>query len=161
MQPLKNLNWGYRKDTVCVFNIPDSAPEKPKAHKLTQEGQRYLRTFMGTGALPKADGIYDNEWKLLFRKAIQTALNKDHALNLKVDGKIGSATKAALKKYAPKYGEKSYLVSVLEIGLYLNNKNPNGYETPGLYGDGVKGAISRLIGTDGRSATLDAFTALY
>ena len=163
VQPLKNVSWGYRKDTVCVFNIPKSKPEPIgdlKPHKLTQEGQRYLRTFMNTGAEPKADGVYDKEWKTLFYKAIQTALNKDHKLKLKVDGTFNKETQAALKKYPTKYGTKCYLNSVLEIGLYLNNKNPNGFENPGIYKDGLKKAVAEVTKTDGKTADLETFLYL-
>ena len=37
---------------------------------------------MKTGDLPKADGVYDEEWKTLYKKAIQTAFNKDHIAKL-------------------------------------------------------------------------------
>lgn len=162
VQPLKNLAWGYRKDIVCVFNIPEQKKKEDDtaAHKLTQTGQRHLRDFMGTGALPKADGIYDKEWKTLYAKAIQTALNKDHKTKLVVDGDIGAKTQAALDKYPCKYGTYSNLNSVLEIGFYLNNINPAGYENPGLYGDGVTKSVKKLMGTDGKTAAASVFLKL-
>lgn len=162
VQPLTNMSWGYRKDTVLVFNIPQriTKDDADVGHRLIQHGQRMLRLFMGTGGEPKADGIYDGEWKVLYRKGIQKALNQDHNCGLKVDGQFGEKTMDALRKYTCEHGTFSYMNSMLEIGFYLNNMDPKGYEQPGHYGDGLVKCVERLMGTSGDKAPGGVFMKL-
>ena len=134
VQPLTNLAWGYRKDTVLVFNIPEEAkPEGPTPHKLISDGQKALREFLGIGGLPRATGLYTDEWKALFKKAVQTALNKDHKCGLVVDGVFGDKTRLMVSRYACSYGDRSNLVRMLQIGFCLNNIDPGPID--GVYGD--------------------------
>lgn len=144
VQPLNNVWWAYRKDVVLVYNIPEPVNTEPTPHKLTVEGQKYLREFMGLGGLPRATGLYDKEWKSIYTKAVQTALNKDDKAGLKIDGICGEKTRLAISRQAPKKGDVSYLVSMLEIGLYLNNINPNGYEMPGHFGEGCERGVNLI-----------------
>lgn len=164
VQPLMNVSWGYRKDVIGVFNIPEPPkPIEPQAHKLTQKGQKYLREFMGTGSSPKADGYFDAEWKALYKKAIQAALNDDFDAGLKVDGKYGDVTRAAVDKYCTnklKHGKTLEMVSMLEAGFYLNNIDPGGYELPGHFGDGLLKAVNELKEKIGKTSWSAIFKKL-
>ena len=145
VQPLRNQGWGYRKDVVLVYNIPEKKKDAV-AHKLTQTGQIHLREYLGLGGEPKADGRYTDEWKPLLVKAIQKAANNTYKWNLAVDGIYGPKTTAALEKHYLHPGAKNELVSALKIGLYLNNINPGSYEIPGLYDDAAVAAVNRVRG---------------
>lgn len=134
VQPLKNLAWGYRRDTVLVFNIPEQVNKEPVPHKLIVTGQKLLREFLNLGGLPRATGLYTDDWKTLYIKGIQTALNKDLNKHIKVDGKCNQETRLNISRQALKKGKVSYLASLLEIGFYLNNINPGGYQLPGQFG---------------------------
>ena len=138
VQPLKNLAWGYRRDVVLVYNIPEQENKEPTPHMLISTGQKLLREFLGLGGLPRATGLYTDEWKKLYIKGIQTALNKDLKKNLKVTGVCDQNTRLGISQQALKKGKTSYLVSMLEIGFYLNNINPNGYQLPGIFGEKCK-----------------------
>lgn len=85
---------------------------------------------------------------------LQTGLNKDYNAKLIVDGSIGPKTKAALGTHYVKKGEKQWMVTVAEILLYLNGKDPNGVEMPGIYGNG----LVKAAGTD--KITADMFLRL-
>lgn len=159
VQPLKNVSWGYRKDIVLVFNIPEQKKES-NGHKLTQQGQRYLRMFMGTGGEPRADGKYTEPWQRLYIKGIQTALNKSFKCGLKVDGVFGEKTALSISRHPCEYGTINYLNSMLEIGFYLKNIDPKGYEQPGQYGNGITKAVEKLVGTNGEKAGVAVFRKL-
>lgn len=132
VQPLTNLAWGYRRDTVLVYNIPEQ-PSGPTPHKLIADGQKELRKVLDLGGLPRATGLYTDEWKVLFRKGVQAALNADHNCGLKVDGVFGDNTRLMVSRYACELGERSNLVRMLQIGFCLNNQDPGGID--GIYGD--------------------------
>lgn len=68
---------------------------------------------------------------------LQTGLNKDYNSKLIVDGAIGPKTINALGNHYIKKGDKQYMVTVAEILMYLNGKDPNGVEIPGIYGNGL------------------------
>ena len=157
VQPLQNVHWGYRKNVVLVFNIPE---RKATPHKLVQQGQKYLRIFMGTGGEPKADGIITDAWKRLYIKGIQTALNKDYKCGLKIDGKFGEQTALSISRHPCEYGSIKYINSMLEVGFYLKNMDPKGYEQPGQYGDGITKAVERMMGTGGEKAGVAVFRKL-
>lgn len=142
VQPLRNVSWGYRRDIVLVYNIPEPENKEPVPHKLTVEGQKYLRQYLGIGGIPRATGIFTDDWKQLYKKAVQTALNKEYKSGLKINGKIEQDTRLEISRHAPREGDISQLVSMLEIGFYLNNINPQGYENPGEFGKGVKNAVN-------------------
>ena len=64
-------------------------------------------------------------------------------LNLSVDGILGTNTKKALKSVILKNKSKGYIVTILEIGMLLNNINPNGVECPGIMGHGLVSAVKQ------------------
>lgn len=107
--------------------------------QLIKNAQIHLNNFVGCNI--KTDGVLGQETMQTFRKAVQVALNKDLGCNLKIDGIIGSNSKAALKKVALKTGSKGYLVTVVEIGMLLNNIDPKGVECPGSFGSGLESGL--------------------
>lgn len=90
-----------------------------------------------TGFYITVDGVVGSETREQAVRVLQTALNKDYDAGLKVDGILGDKTLAALANHYVKLGESQYMVTALEILLYLNGYNPNGVEYPGRFGNGL------------------------
>lgn len=116
-----------------------SIPATSTGNQLVKNAQTHLNNFVGCNI--KIDGILGQETMQTFRKAVQVALNKDLGYNLKIDGIIGSNSKTALKKVALKTGSKGYLVTVVEIGMLLNNIDPKGVECPGSFWSGLESGV--------------------
>lgn len=116
-----------------------STPVTSTGNQLIKNAQIHLNNFVGCNI--KTDGVNGSETMKAFRKSVQIALNKDLGCNLKIDGIIGSNSKAALKKVALKTGSKGYLVTVVEIGMLLNNIDPKGVECPGSFWSGLESGV--------------------
>ena len=123
---------------------PTSTPSKPTVstgNQLIKDAQTHLNNFINARLV--CDGIYGTATKKAFIKALQLSLNKDMKLNLSVDGILGTNTKKALKSVILKNKSKGYIVTILEIGMLLNNINPNGVECPGIMGHGLVSAVKQ------------------
>lgn len=95
-------------------------------------GIRYARDFCNDTTLGANQKCYV--------KVLQHALNLDYRAGLEEDGILGPKTRKALGSHYVAYGERQYMVSAAEIFCYLHGGNPNGYESPGIYGRGLKKA---------------------
>ena len=98
------------------------------------------------------DGIRGTNTKRAGIMAIQHAMNLDYNVGLKVDGVWGSKSEAALGNHFVKKGETQYLVTAVEINLYLNKYNPNGVESPGEAGSGFDAAVRQYQKDHGLTA---------
>lgn len=118
-----------------------SKPTVSTGNQLIKDAQTHLNNFINARLV--CDGIYGTATKKAFIKALQLSLNKDMKLNLSVDGILGTNTKKALKSVILKNKSKGYIVTILEIGMLLNNINPNGVECPGIMGHGLVSAVKQ------------------
>lgn len=125
-------------------------------------GQQAVNKFV-SGANLVADGVFDDEDRKACVKVLQTALNKDYASGLKVDGSLGPLTLKALGSHYVKKGEKQYMVTALEILLYLNGYDAGGIEYPGSFGSKLQTAVTNFnkkSGISGNVATSLTFKCL-
>lgn len=113
---------------------------------LIKKGQTWLNKFCNAGLT--VDGVVGSATKKAVNKALQIALNKSNNAGLTVDGVIGSKSKTAYKNISIKKGKKSYIVTFVEIALYIKGYDPNGVETPGQYGSGLEKAIKSFKKTN-------------
>lgn len=117
----------------------NSKPNTSSGSELVKAGQIHANNFCGAGLV--VDGIRGTNTKRAGIKCIQYAMNLDYNAGLKVDGVWGSKSEAALGNHFVKKGETQYLVTAVEINLYLNKYNPNGVESPGEAGSGFDTAV--------------------
>lgn len=127
-------------------------------NKYIKLGQQHAINF--TGVKIQVDGKVGNETKKMKQRVLQHAINLDYKSKLVEDGIFGSASKKALGNHYVEYGEKQYMVTALEILLYLNGYDPNGVELPGEYGNGVVKAVRNKFGGFGTKVTSDKFLSL-
>lgn len=120
----------------------NSKPSTSSGSELVKAGQIHANNFCGAGLV--VDGIRGTNTKRAGIMAIQHAMNLDYNAGLKVDGVWGSKSEAALGNHFVKKGETQYLVTAVEINLYLNNYNPNGVESPGKAGSGFDAAVRQF-----------------
>lgn len=120
----------------------NSKPSTSSGSELVKAGQIHANNFCGAGLV--VDGIRGTNTKRAGIMAIQHAMNLDYNAGLKVDGVWGSKSEAALGNHFVKKGETQYLVTAVEINLYLNNYNPNGVESPGKAGNGFDAAVRQF-----------------
>ena len=93
-------------------------------------------------------------------RVLQKALNLDYNAGLAEDGVIQSKSKGALGSHYVKKGEKQYMVTAAEILMMLNGIDPNGVESPGVYGNGLVNAAKIKFGDSGEKITADKFLKL-
>lgn len=117
----------------------NAKPNTSSGSELVKAGQIHANNFCGAGLV--VDGIRGTNTKRAGIMAVQHAMNLDYNAGLKVDGIWGSKSEAALGNHFVKKGETQYLVTAVEINLYLNNYNPNGVESPGKAGSGFDAAV--------------------
>lgn len=138
------------KGTMNVINSKIEALQKPTNQsnsttsttiQLIKDAQIHLNNF--TGSKLTIDGKYGTKTKKAFISAIQIALNKDYGYNFSCKGVWGDKTELALSKAILKKGMTGYLITVAEIGMLLNNINPNGVECPGIMGHGLVSAVKQ------------------
>lgn len=128
----------------------NSKPSTSSGSELVKAGQIHANNFCGAGLV--VDGIRGTNTKRAGIMAIQHAMNLDYNAGLKVDGAWGSKSEAALGNHFVKKGETQYLVTAVEINLYLNNYNPNGVESPGKAGSGFDAAVRQFQKDHGLTA---------
>ena len=125
-------------------------PSKTDSKKeLIKAGQIHANNFCNAGLT--VDGIVGSATKKAKVKVLQSAMNLDYKAGLSVDGIVGSKTKAALKVHTVRKGETQYMVTALEILLMLNGFNPNGVESPGVFGSGLETATRQFQKSKGLS----------
>ncbi len=134
--------------------LKTSTTTATEGNQKIKDAQIHLNNF--TGSKLEITGKKNAATKKAYRKAIQIGLNKDYKCGLEVDGEIGPATEAALRKHVVRSGSVGYLVTVLEIGLLLNKYNPNGVESPGSFGTGVKTALGKFQKAKGLTVDYEA-----
>lgn len=117
-------------------------PNTSSGSELVKAGQIHANNFCGAGLV--VDGIRGTNTKRAGIMAIQHAMNLDYNAGLDVDGEWGPKSEAALGSHFVKKGETQYLVTAVEINLYLNNYNPNGVESPGKAGNGFDAAVRQF-----------------
>lgn len=119
-------------------SAPAPAPQKTesKINTIIRDGQIHSQNFAGTGI--NADGIYGPETKKAGIKVLQQAMNLDYKAGLAVDGIWGTKSEAALGSHTVRKGETQYMVTAAEILLMLKGYNPNGVESPGIFGSGLE-----------------------
>lgn len=122
--------------------VSNAKPNTSSGSELVKAGQIHANNFCGAGLV--VDGIRGTNTKRAGIMAIQHAMNLDYNAGLKVDGVWGSKSEAALGNHFVKKGETQYLVTAVEINLYLNNYNPNGVESPGKAGSGFDAAVRQF-----------------
>lgn len=120
----------------------NTKPNTSSGSELVKAGQIHANNFCGAGLV--VDGIRGTNTKRAGIMAIQHAMNLDYNAGLDVDGEWGPKSEAALGNHFVKKGETQYLVTAVEINLYLNNYNPNGVESPGKAGSGFDAAVRQF-----------------
>lgn len=142
--------------TLNAINDAISALQKPTkpsdsttstSTQLIKDAQIHLNNFTGSKLTP--NGKIGAKTKKAFISAIQIALNKDYGYNFSCKGVWGDKTELALSKAVLKKGMSGYLITVAEIGMLLNNINPNGVECPGSFGEGLYKAIKKYQANKG------------
>lgn len=128
----------------------NSKPNTSSCSELVKAGQIHANNFCGAGLI--VDGIRGTNTKRAGIMAIQYAMNLDYNAGLTVDGKWGPKSEAALGNHYVKKGETQYLVTAVEINLYLNKYNPNGVESPGEAGSGFDAAVRQYQKDHGLTA---------
>lgn len=104
--------------------------------ELIKRGQSELNIYLKTNIV--VDGIRGKQTKIASIMALQKALE------ITVDGIIGNQTKTAISKILLKKGSKSFVVSVVEILLYLKGYEVNGIEYPGFFAKGLYNAVVKF-----------------
>lgn len=145
-------NKGYisKRYVVKVKSSSSGSNSTPtKSNKVIKNGQVHANNFAGTGI--SADGIRGTATVKAAKKVLQQGLNLDYRAGLEIDGEIGILTHRALGNHYVEYGEKQYMVTVLEILLMLKGYETNGVESPGVYGSGLKSAVKKWASDNGVS----------
>ena len=118
-----------------------------------KKGQQYLNEFLkplidkGKFKALDVDGEVGSLTKRAFIRAFQYGMNKSYNVGLDVDGDYGKMSKAAARNYPTRPGQVSYVVTALEIGMWLHGVDPKGVEFPGSYGSGCTAAVKSVLGT--------------
>lgn len=102
-------------------------------------GQQHANNFVEANLV--IDGVRGTNTIKASKKILQHAINLDYKKNLVVDGIWGNNSSKALGNHSVRLGEKQYMITALEILLMLKGYNPNGVECPGIFGNGLKGAV--------------------
>ena len=115
---------------------------------LVSIGKTHAKNFIGQSNTSKNIDILT--LPQLKSMVLQRAINLDYHSGLTLDGAFGTISKASLGSHYIEKGEKQYMVTCAEILMYLMNKDPNGLELPGIYGDGLVRASgkTRITATD-------------
>ena len=126
-----------------VSPSPAPAPVPAVNKELVKIGQQHLKNY--TGIKLDIDGDYGPNSKAAFIRAIQQSLSYWWHYDgvITVDGQWGPDTERRVAKHACKKGDKNYLVTALEIGMYLHGIDPKGLENPGNFGPGLEIAVKQ------------------
>lgn len=129
-----------------------SGQDNSESISLVKQGQKQLNNFLadfikqGEFDALVVDGDFGKKTMKNFIRAFQYGMNKSYKVGLEVDGIYGQMSKAAARNYPTRQGQKSYVVTVLEIGMLLRGIDPNGVEYPGIYGSGLASATEEYLG---------------
>lgn len=129
------------------------------ASHLVSAGQVHANNFAQCRLVP--DGIRGPLTKRAGVKVLQRAMNLDYSAGLTEDGLWGPKTKSALGSHYVKHRETQHMVTALEILLLLKGYNPNGVECPGVFGTGLKAAVTQYQKDLGWTPTGVADAALF
>lgn len=135
-----------------------SSTSTPKENLIVKKGQQHAINF--TGVKIEVDGIVGSETKKMKARVLQHAMNLDYKKTIEEDGDFGSKSKAKLGSHYVKKGEKQHMVTAAEILMELNGIDPNGVETPGIYGNGLVKAAKTKFNDDGLKITASEFLKL-
>ena len=127
-----------KDSTTNAGHATKPAPSSNPKNTLVAAGQRYANNFAGCSIAE--DGVRGPKTKAAGIRALQHAMNLDYHSGLAEDGMWGPKSNAALASHYVKYQEKQYMVTAAEILLMLKGYQPNGVETPGIFGKGLKAA---------------------
>ena len=143
--------------TIAGYGYPlydsEPTPTPTPTKDLVKKGQKQLNNYLADYIKADkfdaliVDGDFGRKTMKNFIRAYQHAMNQSYGLHLEVDGIYGRHSKAAGRNYPTRRGQRSYVVSVLEIGMLLNNIDPNGVEYPGIYASGLASATTKCLGT--------------
>lgn len=136
-----DMNYRYKKISTATSAIPDIIEAQSKLNANIRMGQIHANNFVGKQVC-EPDGIRGPKTKKAAAMVLQTAMNLDYNVGLKVDGDIGPKSRKALSGHYVQYGETQYMVTALEILLMLTGVDA-GLELPGIYGENLK----RKMGT--------------
>lgn len=128
----------------CIIIRPpydDSFCLVDETKEVIKRGQKELNIYVQSNLT--VDGIRGTATKTASIKALQKALN------ITIDGIIGNQTKTAISKILLKKGNKSFVVSVVEILLYIKGYDANGIEYPGLFANGLYNAVVKFQKNNG------------
>lgn len=152
----------YPGQVLIIKKPTGSTNQESYKVKLIKEGQSEGNTFCGTSF--SVDGIVGPNTKKLTVMCLQVALNKDYGAKLTVDGSFGPKTKAALGNHYVKFGETQWLVTFVQVALYIHGYDPKGVEHPGHIGYGCDAAIGNYQSDHGlnpdRTAGKNTITSL-
>lgn len=109
-------------------------------NELIKAGQAHGENF--TGYSVEKDGVWGTDTQSLAIRCVQQACNKDYNAGLELDGVWGVASSDALRGHYVKKGETQALATALEICLLLRGYDPNGVESPGVFGSGLWSAVT-------------------
>lgn len=118
----------------------NSVPASASGNEVIRLGQQHSINF--TGHTIDTDGIRGPETAKNQIRVLQQALNLDYNAGLKVNGIWNSATERALGRHYVKRGEKQYMVTCAEILCMMHGIDPNGVESPGIFGGGLARAAN-------------------
>ena len=146
---LKKAGSSASSGTSTSASNPSGSAGTTSKKEVIKAGQIHANNFCNAGLT--ADGIVGSATRKAKVKVLQNAMNLDYKSGLSVDGIVGSKTKAALKVHTVRKGETQYMVTALEILLMLNGFNPNGVESPGVFGSGLETATRQFQKSKGLS----------
>lgn len=110
-------------------------------NEIIRTGQHYANDFAHLNI--KEDGFNGPETRKAKKIVLQHGMNLDYKSNLVEDGKIGSKSSEAAEGHYIKKGETQWMVTAVEIIMYLDGKNAGGIEYPGTYGNGLVAAVGK------------------
>lgn len=129
-----------------------------KSNPIVKKGQKHATEF--TDVEIKCDGVIGSNTRKMKARVLQHALNLDYGKSISEDGDFGTKSKNKLGSHYIKKSEKQYMVTAAEILMELNGIDPNGVETPGVYGNGLVKAAQKFFGGNGSKITASQFLEL-
>ena len=153
-----NWTWERFKERVAYYlggGVSDASTGLTETQKLVKAGQEHSINF--TGVRIDTDGVRGRETNRQLVRVLQHGANLDRWSSvckngkLVEDGIIGDQTKLAFQNHYIKLGETQHMVTAVEIICYCLGKNPDGVESPGVYGNGLTtalGGVAYLSGED-------------
>lgn len=141
---------GWISGRYVKYDDSDGGQSSPEKQELVKAGQIHCNNFCSAGLTP--DGIRGAATVKGGVRALQQAMNMDYSAGLTVDGIWGRRSEQALDSHTVRKGEKQYMVTALEILLLLKGFDPDGVESPGVFGNGCEQAVRAYQAASGLSA---------